>query len=793
MLNQTEKMTEVLNNKFEILSNIGNGSFGNVFLARVRNSDSPEPSLVAIKTMKRSFQTVSDCLKLREIQFLQKLPPHPHIILVYNSFLDPTTKRLHMVMEHMEGNLYQLIKSRNKKVFDIQTIQNILYQILSAIKHIHDHNFFHRDIKPENILVSSVSSQKLSKLPNFNKFQTYSEDVTYIIKLADFGLAREITSQSPYTSYVSTRWYRAPEVLLRANEYSTPVDIWAFGAMAVELATFRPLFPGTNEIDQIWRICEIIGSPATWIHADKNIEIGGGEWKKGLKLAEKLGFSFPKIPPISLETILSDSWPSSFASFIRSTMQWDPLRRPNCIQSLQHQFFHKINNSPEISTIEINTNSTSTSPQSLQENLNTKLENSQNEKIKFVTNKVLFINEKQLHIYSELQKKLSFNLYHSWFRKKYKTIDSKKLKSKNIPNNNLLEFNTNSWKLRSKNRCCCLICKNRTSKLEALKESAVSKKNDQISLELLKKSTLYQKNVVFTKPLIVNKNQSNHSSTKMGYPLFNSIILNTRNSIVNHPEKIESDMSFFSHLQKKDRLSKNLDLKILCSFRENQYINNLQNVPNFQTFEVSDQNLKNFNIKSNTKKIEKTLQTIYNSIVYPRKSHTDISQNKLSYSINQHQLINRFISSTAENSESLNALSHDISYEYSINENKLIKNKLCSACYVSTKREIDITRMEKNKEHHHNCHLYEYNLESEKTKKPFLKDSTSKLLLKHISRPFNISKLYSNLNLIHQKSTCTSLQNKHFSKHENNCKQNILIKKKKPLVIYQVQFKIKHS
>lgn len=77
--------------------------------------------------MKKTFQTFSDCLKLREIQSLRTLPPHPHIIPVYDTFLDPTTKRLHLVMEHMEGNLYQLIKSRNRKNFDVETIQHILY------------------------------------------------------------------------------------------------------------------------------------------------------------------------------------------------------------------------------------------------------------------------------------------------------------------------------------------------------------------------------------------------------------------------------------------------------------------------------------------------------------------------------------------------------------------------------------------------------------------------------------------------------------------------------------------
>jgi len=123
---------------------------------------------------------------------------------------------------------------------------------------------------------------------------------SYLVKLADFGLAREIRSRPPYTSYVSTRWYRAPEVLLRAEEYSAPVDIWAMGAMAIEVATLRPIFPGTNEIDQLWRVCEVMGTPSEWYTTEertgRKVKIGGGAWSAGLKLASTLAFKFPNVP-----------------------------------------------------------------------------------------------------------------------------------------------------------------------------------------------------------------------------------------------------------------------------------------------------------------------------------------------------------------------------------------------------------------------------------------------------------------------------------------------------------------
>lgn len=165
------------------------------------------------------------------------------------------------------------------------------------MEHIHAHGFFHRDIKPENILVSTSGAIT----ENTSTFRRYSNLVTppstpqtYTVKIADFGLAREITSRAPYTTYVSTRWYRAPEVLLRAGEYSAPVDIWAVGAMAVEIATLKPLFPGQNEVDQVWRVCEVMGSPGNWV-SKSGRKLGGGEWREGARLAQKLGFSFPKV------------------------------------------------------------------------------------------------------------------------------------------------------------------------------------------------------------------------------------------------------------------------------------------------------------------------------------------------------------------------------------------------------------------------------------------------------------------------------------------------------------------
>jgi serine/threonine protein kinase len=197
----------------------------------------------------------------------------------------------------MEGNLYQLIKSRKGRPLAGGLVSSIFNQTISGLHHIHASGYFHRDMKPENLLVTTTGLydyQPVSPiaLPNAPP----EKDVVVLIKLADFGLARETKSKPPYTEYVSTRWYRAPEVLLRSRDYSNPVDMWALGTIMAELVNLRPLFPGQGEIDQVARICEVLGDPSDEYGRDpRGRSIGGGKWSKGIKMAKAVGFAFPKV------------------------------------------------------------------------------------------------------------------------------------------------------------------------------------------------------------------------------------------------------------------------------------------------------------------------------------------------------------------------------------------------------------------------------------------------------------------------------------------------------------------
>uniref|UniRef100_A0A3Q4H6L1 Ciliosis associated kinase 1 n=1 Tax=Neolamprologus brichardi TaxID=32507 RepID=A0A3Q4H6L1_NEOBR len=165
--------------------------------------------------------------------------------------------------------------------------------------------FFHRDMKPENLLCMGPE----------------------LVKIADFGLAREIRSRPPYTDYVSTRWYRAPEVLLRSTSYSSPIDQWAVGCIMAELYTLRPLFPGSSEVDTIFKICQVLGTPK------KN------DWLEGYQLASAMNFRWPQCVPSNLKTLIPNASPEAI-HLMTDLLQWDPKKRPASAQALRYSYFH---------------------------------------------------------------------------------------------------------------------------------------------------------------------------------------------------------------------------------------------------------------------------------------------------------------------------------------------------------------------------------------------------------------------------------------------------------------------
>lgn len=284
-------------NRYTTLKQLGDGTYGSVLMGRSNESG----ELVAIKRMKRKFYSWEECMNLREVKSLKKLN-HANVVKLKEVIRE--NDHLYFVFEYMKENLYQLMKDRENKMFSENEIRNITFQVLSGLVFVHKHGFFHRDMKPENLLCMGPE----------------------LVKIADFGLAREIRSKPPYTDYVSTRWYRAPEVLLRSPTYSAPIDLWAVGCIMAELYTLRPLFPGNSEVDEIFKICQVLGT------------VKKTDWPEGHQLASAMNFRFPQCVPTPLKTLIPNA-SNEAITLMKDMLQWDPKKRPTAIQALRYPYF----------------------------------------------------------------------------------------------------------------------------------------------------------------------------------------------------------------------------------------------------------------------------------------------------------------------------------------------------------------------------------------------------------------------------------------------------------------------
>ncbi|KAF7339477.1 hypothetical protein MSAN_02162000 [Mycena sanguinolenta] len=329
------------------LKSLGDGSFGTCGAGA-----KPEwagKRLVAVKRMRKKWEGGWDeCKKLKELEALRAIPFHPNIIPLYDFFLQLDTKELYFVFEPMEGNLYHLVKARKGRPFAGGLTSSIFHQMVSGLAHIHSSGYFHRDMKPENVLVTTTGLHDYTSVsPGAPPNAPPEKDVVVIIKLADFGIAREIHSVGPFTEYVSTRWYRAPEVLLMSNNYSSPVDMWALGAIMAELINLRPLFPGMDTMDQLARICDIQGDPSDVYGFDShNNPVGGGPWPRGIQMAASNGFAFRKTQPKNIYLLFPiephfPAVPVSLVHCIRDLLKYDPAARLTSRQCLDHPYLRE--------------------------------------------------------------------------------------------------------------------------------------------------------------------------------------------------------------------------------------------------------------------------------------------------------------------------------------------------------------------------------------------------------------------------------------------------------------------
>ena len=300
---------------YEMITRLGGGSFADVYKALEKSTG----ELVAIKVLKRKYKKWDDCNELVECRSLQKLhndqtfnkPGEENIIKLKQIIFIKKTGTLNLIFEYMETDLLELMKSCEPNKLKEDQIRDIMHQTLLGLAFMHKYGFFHRDMKPENLLLTK------------NK-----------LKIADFGLAREIRSVPPYTEYVSTRYYRAPECILKSTNYNSPIDIWALGCIMAEMYTHpQPIFCGANEKEVLFRICSVLGTPTHDI------------WNDGIRQANIVGIKFPTCPGTELEKIIPGASPEAI-DLIKSMIKWDPNKRATAKNLLNHPFFtnHIIDN-----------------------------------------------------------------------------------------------------------------------------------------------------------------------------------------------------------------------------------------------------------------------------------------------------------------------------------------------------------------------------------------------------------------------------------------------------------------
>ncbi|ONK71629.1 uncharacterized protein A4U43_C04F10670 [Asparagus officinalis] len=230
--------------KYRLMKEIGDGTCGSVY--RAVNLETNE--MVAVKKMKRKFYFWEECMNLREVKSLRKLN-HPNIVKLKEVIRE--NNELFFIFEHMECNLYQVMKDRQNGFTEAE-IRSFMSQVLQGLAHMHKNGYFHRDMKP---------------------------------------------------------------------------DMWAVGAILAELFTHSPLFPGESETDQIYKICNVLGTPDSCI------------WPEGMNLPRSVNFRFFQIPSANLSNIIPNASLEAI-DLILKLCAWDPLKRPTAEQALQHPFFH---------------------------------------------------------------------------------------------------------------------------------------------------------------------------------------------------------------------------------------------------------------------------------------------------------------------------------------------------------------------------------------------------------------------------------------------------------------------
>lgn len=281
---------------------VGNGSFGVVVRATVVESN----DVVAIKKVLQDKR-----YKNRELQIMQQLG-HPNIVELKNNFFTNGEKNdevfLNLVLEFIPDTVYRVSRhySKLKQSVPMVYVKLYTYQLLRSLGYIHALGICHRDIKPQNLLLD----------PNSN-----------ILKLCDFGSAKMLITGEPNVSYICSRYYRAPELVFGATNYTTAIDVWSAGCVLAELLLGQPLFPGESGVDQLVEIIKVLGTPTR-----EEIQAMNQTYTE---------YKFPQIKG-SPWTKVFRSKPPEAVDLVSKLLQYNPSLRLKPFEALAHTFFDEL-------------------------------------------------------------------------------------------------------------------------------------------------------------------------------------------------------------------------------------------------------------------------------------------------------------------------------------------------------------------------------------------------------------------------------------------------------------------
>ncbi|KAK5798228.1 hypothetical protein VI817_004519 [Penicillium citrinum] len=304
---------------YQKIEKIGEGTYGVVYKARELSHPN---RIVALKKIRLEAEDEGvPSTAIREISLLKEMHD-PNIVQLFN-IVHADGHKLYLVFEFLDLDLKKYMEAlpvseggRGKALPDgsmmganlglgEDMVKKFMAQLVEGVRYCHSHRILHRDLKPQNLLIDREGN----------------------LKLADFGLARAFgVPLRTYTHEVVTLWYRSPEILLGGRQYSTGVDMWSVGAIFAEMCTRKPLFPGDSEIDEIFKIFRVLGTP------DEEIWPGVTSFPDYKSTFPK--WTRPNVPLVpGLEEAGSD--------LLEALLEFDPAHRLSAKQACQHPYFSR--------------------------------------------------------------------------------------------------------------------------------------------------------------------------------------------------------------------------------------------------------------------------------------------------------------------------------------------------------------------------------------------------------------------------------------------------------------------